>query len=266
MKFFITVLLAVFSYLFTASAQEQSEYIKTKVSIVGHNLDKKHSAFYIGSKRVRVGVSYTIVNKPVSYEGSVNLGIYDRHTVEYDDEGKELPPITSCRLPQNQKEVILLILGQGKGNKKVYKTYPIPASLNKFPVGSKILINLTSVPIRGQIGKAPYKLNKPENIYFKLPAASKKKGLSTKYLEPMKGTRNEAFAVKLEYKDGDKWKNLKQTRWFETSFFRKIMFFFPTEDGKRVVMKNVSHKDRSKDEQYRSDDQEALKKRLKPFE
>lgn len=244
-KLVLLVLTFVFS---TALFSQEIQRTNTKLSIVGHNLEKGLEAFYVGEERERIGVSYTLVKTPVKYRGDVNLGIYDKKEIEYDEEGKELPPMLRCKLPVGEDDVIIFIIGSKQKNGKTsHKAFAIPASLERFPAGSKYLLNLTNVEIRGQIAKKPFKLNDPKNVYFKMKAKPSNKAFTSTYIKPLNGKLREAFAVKMEYKKGEAWSTLKETRWFYTDKYRKLMLFFPSDDGKRIIMKNISHRDRTGD-------------------
>jgi len=206
-------------------------HVTTNISLVGHSFPQEVRTLYLGPERIPAGINTSSIFRSVDYTGSVFVPVYLnplRPGTEADT------PLCVVQLSEHHKEVLILLLPDSTTGMTRCKSNVVNISSESFPPGSRMLANLTPVPIRGQLGKAPYKLNSPDNTYFNVEPG---RSIRIKALE---GEGAEPHAVKIEYYIDPKWRTLREGRWFRDPDKIRILFFFLNPDQNRVLYKTVN--------------------------
>jgi len=150
---------------------------------------------------------------------------YQCHTVDgvlsfLDQERK---PFSSVRIPKNIQAVILVLIKTPKTGEKAWKIVPLEDSIEAFPPGGALAVNLHADDIRLIIGETKDTLKSLES-----------KG----YKRPTKRNNFNMASVAFQFKNNkNKWVNAKQTsyRFTETKRYLLLAYIDPT--SKRPAVK-----------------------------
>ena len=220
MKF--TESLTCFLFLTVTPLGAEEEKVNTELSLLNHGVSLP-SKLYLGEERTLVKVGSNSVFEGVAYEGKQEVKLFASPTQK-----EEEVPVVTIKLPKETKKTLMLFLPtKNEGIRSV----PVDVSVDKFELGQRLIFNLTNVCIRGQIAPPPYNLDDPSNTFFKVKPSNYFK------IEKLSDNPSEAHAIKLEYEQKGQWKQLMQSRIFNSNKKRFLLFFKPNEDKSGITLK-----------------------------
>lgn len=182
-------------------------------------------------KQPQVRVSSSTLLPPVTYKGPSRLTLLI-HSPE-----KGFQAVASTVLPTGAERTIVVLIPAEKDSKMPFRALAMSGDLKSFKAGTRRLINLSNIPLRGEMGANPFKRGDPKNVRFVC------KGQSSTDI-PVLDAGAKVLAshpVILEYFGANKkWNILSSTRWFHTPTQRHLLFAFYEPVRKSLVLRGVS--------------------------
>lgn len=182
-------------------------------------------------KQPQVSFSASTLLPPVKYQGPRML------TLMVDQGGYK--PIAKVKLPASCKRTIVVLVPNPAEAELPFAAIAMDADPEVFKLGSRRVINLSKVPIRGEIGAQPFVRGGQKNERFLCPPG---KITDVPALDVnAKAWTN--YPIILEYYGYDKWNILSSSRWFYTPSQRHLVFVYYDTERKSVVLRGISDSD-----------------------
>lgn len=217
-----------------AWCEKVEETCSTKLSVVAFELQNGDREFTIEGGKRTLRASTSSVLEGVDYKGSRQLRLFRG--------SDDASIVASVRLPESSEETIVILLpGKTDGT---YRALAVRASLKDFPRSSRLLYNLSTTSVRGQLGGMPFNLGSKANTYFM--AEKGRVCLIKKRSSEMKAL--DAQPVRLEYQVADDWRILANTRWFHTPRQRHLIFVYYDGKSKNLILRGVTDTLRTEDD------------------
>lgn len=225
-----------------SAAGEKAEQITTKISVVtfvslgdDYNLHWKESAESAQSGG-RVWASASSVLSPVKYHGPRVLTLGRPKTIG--DEAV-FDAFATVSLPQGS-QVVIALLPKYKSDKSSAKYSAIALNLDesKIATGSRYLINLTKVSIRGILGGVPFDSTDKDNRKFDIAPA---KGIVLPpYDKNAAALTGNHVVMQFQSLLTKEWEPMVSKRWFYLPKGKEIVFIYgkPGDIRPRVTILN----------------------------
>jgi hypothetical protein len=133
------------------------------------------------------------------------------------------PPIAQVKLPVEIKEPLLVLI-PSTGNQP-YEALIIDRSLESFPAGSYLLINLSSMDIRGVVGNTKVAVA-ADSVSSVIPSSD----------------QEDLLDVHFEYERPNRWKTFARTRWAKEGNKRSLLLAYLDPKTKRMKIRGVTVK------------------------
>lgn len=209
-----------------SAAGDKVELVTTKISVVtfvplgeDYNLHWKEGGESNRSGG-RVQASAASVLTPVKYKGSRVISLGKAQT----NKGEAVfDAFGIVSLPQSS-QVVIALLPKFSNDKSAAKYSAIALNLDKSKIapGSRYLINLTNLPIRGILGGVPFKLTDLDNRKFTL--GPKKAVVLPPYDEKAAALTPNHVIMKFQKPSTQKWESMVSKRWFYLPEEKEIVF------------------------------------------
>ena len=131
------------------------------------------------------------------------------------------PVIASADVSGKRKSLLVLVPGKEAGG-KAYDSKVIEGDLNKFPLGSFNLVNLSANPVRVTSGGDVIEIKAGADALFipKVPAG-------------------EAMPVTIDHQSGENWQLVSSAQWASRNDRRTLVCFLLDPASKRMIVKSV---------------------------
>ena len=162
---------------------------------------------------------------PANIVGSVNTALAGDELVLFRSAGtpdKPAPVAGRVRVPAGWKNVLVLLLPSAPEADVPYRCLALAQDDLDFPLGSCMLVNLTSSGIRGRAGPATVSLD---------PGA-------IKTFQPT-GQPGESVPVRFERLEGREWLVLTETRWAVRRDRRQLICVYQDERTHRFLLRSL---------------------------
>ncbi len=178
-----------------------------------------------------IRVSSNTLLPPVDYRGPKTLTLMHRA------DGGELLPAARVNLPERGRRTIVVLLPAQKEAKLPYRALALNGDLDVFKAGTRKVLNLSSYPVRGEMGANPFQRGSSKNVRFVCQAQKM-------VTVPVLNSQAKVLAsqpVILEYYGANKkWNTLSSTRWFHTPTQRHLIFVFFDANRRNLILRGIS--------------------------
>lgn len=237
-NFFVFFRKLLLPMLFCLVGNVPADEIKTELQVLSFQKLGENDSFYwqtdemqTPDKQAQVRASSSTLLPPVNYKGPSRLTLLI-HTQE-----KGFQPVASAVLPSGSERTIVVLIPADEDSKMPFRALAMSGDLKNFKAGTRRLINLSNIPLRGEMGANPFKRGDAKNVRFVCKPQS-----STDIPVLDAGAKVLAsHPVILEYYGANKkWNILSSTRWFHTPTQRHLLFAFYEPKRKNLVLRGVS--------------------------
>jgi hypothetical protein len=133
------------------------------------------------------------------------------------------PPIAQVKLPRDIKEPVMVLVPSAES--LPYQAMIIDRSLERFPVGSYLLINLSPMEVRGMVGSNEVVVS-AESVTAIIPSS----------------VDEDLLDVHFEYERPKGWKTFARTRWINEGNKRSLLLAYLDPKTKRMKIRGVAVK------------------------
>lgn len=265
--FFSKVLVGLL--LFSTTANSAPDDYKIDLQVVSFKKLGDDNSFYWKTETMKgaeeqpqVRASSNTLLPPVKYKGPGVLTLMS-HVTE-----KEYKPLVSVKLPSSKRAIVILI-PNAKDSDMPFKAIALSGDLRDFKAGTRKIINLSPVALRGQMGSLPFVRNSKKNVSF----VCKSNGMSVVPVLDPNAAVLASQPVIIEYLNADKkWRTLSSTRWFHTPTQRHLVFVFYDGGRKNLSIRGISEtvaaddRDIAANRMSEEEDPEAKERRMQERE
>lgn len=221
---FLRILTLLLLPLLSGGLQAQAPATKVAVSFFAFNYAPGHETIH-----VRVGADAyeevvlskaNIVGPITAIAGGSVLAIHGK-MVNADGE-EAYPVISSASLPAGASRVLVVLLPDPANAESPYRSLVFEHDTTKFPLGTYRVINLSSHPVRGAIGK---------DVVQAAPGAIAN-------LQP-KGEAGTIVPVLFEFYENERWNRLTETRAAIRDDRRWLMCIYQDPASRRMNIRTI---------------------------
>lgn len=253
--------------MFLISVNEAgADEVRTALQVVSFQKLGENNRFYWKTevmespdKQPQVKVSSNTLLPPVKYKGPSTL------TLMLHIEGKGYQPVASVNLPASSSRTIVVLIPKLKTTALSFRAIAMRGDLKNFKAGTRRLVNLSNIPLRGEMGANPFKRGAANNVRF----GCRSQGMVDVPVLNANAKPLASQPVILEYYGADKkWRILSSTRWFHTPTQRHLIFVFHDPARKNLILRGISDtvaadtRDIAANKASEDEDPEERKKRL----
>lgn len=242
-----TYLLSILSLLLCASlasAQSRSSSDTGRlVSVVAFEGGGDLTALYWWDDKLKLSkiekrklnVAHGAIAPPSLYKGGKALVLGSLTTGV--DGKPSFTPLAKVNIPL-VKHVVVLLYENEAGKELPFTGVAFDASMDKVPMGGRLLVNFSDMPIRGIHGKDLKKVKAQGNRPFQIkPKGMKAIAAVDSNAAPLTGHR--AY-VEAYDKSDEQWKRFVSQRWYYTPNRRNYVFFYNRRGSSVPVMRVIS--------------------------
>ena len=183
----------------------------------------RDTRYFIGDSEEPLDVAQGFVSAATSYRGELQFIVTQAVNGVRES-------VCAVRLPGSGNFIVVMVPSvKPEGLKMV--AIVLSADPKVFPAGSRRVINLSPVSLRGTVIPVP------------LVEGAKSRGFALKPMSSMlvpADARGRTYGVKLEYLLDSKWRTLMTSRWFHSSSQRFLIFTYLDRKAGNVLLRGVS--------------------------
>ena len=223
--------------LLTLKVHSQNEIVRTALQLASFN-KTSISELYIGSldpklakkERQTIRLSRSNLAPKIGYKGPKTFFLFENKTPSEKEK-----PMARVALPHGIKSAIILLFPSKKGPFQS-RGIVIDGSKEKFPQGSRYMLNVSGVSVRAETGKMPFVRGGKKNQRF---ICSTGKSKVVPALDP-NAENLTGHPIIIEYQNPkNEWATLAQTRWFHTPELRHLILVSRDPRTKRIQFKGL---------------------------
>lgn len=241
-RFFLMVLPAILLSVAMVHADETQapEDISTSLQVVSVNPLPGDETVYLmpedtteTQKQLQIKVSSTSIPKPVDYKGGRKIILSTRQ------EDKDYQAAASVELPESCKQTIIVLFPAPEDAKLPYVAMAVDGSLSSFKAGTRLIVNMSTHVLRGEIGRQPFTRGDSDNLTFECDPG---KSVNVPVLDPnAKALASQPVILEYKEKEEDKtWKVLSSSRWFHTPDQRHLILVYDNEKSKAMSLRGLT--------------------------
>ncbi|MBC2601825.1 hypothetical protein [Puniceicoccus vermicola] len=206
-------LMLFFNSLAQAATMKEEDLVSVEFTTLALGNRNIEDLKYESDGQVRTISIYTrTFTQPHSYSGPPSM-IFFREERSPSDGTIQRIPVANAKLSPNQKEVLILFMGNDGGSDEHYQVFTVKRDRSIFPAGSYQIFNLSEYAITGKIGEELFQLNDMDSTVVELS-----------------NRETTAIEVKFARSEGDSWTLAYNSLWPHRTNFRSNIFIFGTDD------------------------------------
>ena len=216
----------LFCMLTAQVAGVQAQAVDLSVYALGYTEDHK-TVYLLNSEEeaVEIALSTARIVGPYHTVLDADSTITLRSQVEAGEGAAIYPPIAQAVLPREVKEPVVILVPSAAS--LPYQASIIDQSLEHFPLGSYLLMNLSPMEVRGLVGSNQVVVS-AESVSTIIPSSADEDFLD----------------VHFEYESPQGWKTFARTRWVNNAGKRSLLLAYQDPKTKRMKIKGIPIRDR----------------------
>ena len=202
----------------------QVQAIDLSVYALAHAEDHKTVYLFNGEdEAIEIGLSTARIVGPYPTVLDADSTVILR-SKELTEEGAPIyPPIAQAKLTDEIKDPLMILVPAAESLS--YRAIIIDQSLERFPVGSYLLINLSAMEVRGLVGSNQVVVS-AESVTTIIPSSEDE----------------DLLDVHFEYEHSRGWKTFARTRWAREEGKRSLLLAYLDPKTKRMKIRGVAVK------------------------
>jgi hypothetical protein len=219
-----TRFLVLVCILLAQVAGVQAQTVDLSVYALGYAEDHKIVYLLNGEdEAVEIALSTARIVGPYHTVLNADSDVILRSKEETEEGNTIYPPIAQVKLPSDIKEPIMILVPAAES--LPYQSIIIDQSLEHFPLGSYMLINLSPRDVRGLVGSSKVVVS-AESVTTIIPSSEDE----------------DLLDVHFEYERPKGWKTFARTRWANEKDKRSLLLAYLDPKTKRMKIRGVAVK------------------------
>lgn len=199
----------------------QAQAIDLSVYALGYADDHKTVYLLNGDdETVEIALSTARIVGPYTVLDA-DSGVILRGKKETEEGTVIYPPIAQAKLPSGIKEPVMILVPSTES--LPYQAIMIDQSLERFPVGSYLLINLSPMEVRGMVGSNKVVVS-AESVTAIIPSSEDE----------------DLLDVHFEYERPEGWKTFARTRWAREESKHSLLLAYLDPKTKRMKIRGIT--------------------------
>ena len=199
----------------------QVQAVDLSVYVLGYAEDHKTVYLLNGEgEAVEVALSTARMVGPYHTVLDADKDVILRSKKETEEGATTYPPIAQAKLPSDIKEPVMILVPSA--GSLPYQSIIIDRSLEHFPLGSYLLINLSPMEVRGLVGSSKVVVS-AESVTTIIPSSEDE----------------DLLDVHFEYERPQGWKTFARTRWVNENGKRSLLLAYLDPQTKRMKIKGI---------------------------
>jgi hypothetical protein len=208
-------------YLFALVAGVSAHAIDLSVYALGYAEDHK-TVYLLNDEGAAVEIALSTARMVGPYHTLLDAGsdVILRSKKETEEGALTYPPVAQAKLLSDIKEPVMILVPSTES--LPYKAIIIDRSLERFPLGSYLLINLSPIEVRGLVGSSKIVVS-AESVTTIVPSSEDE----------------DLLDVHFEYERPKGWKTFARTRWVNERNKRSLLLAYSDLKTKRMKIKGI---------------------------
>ena len=208
-------------YLFALVAGVSAQAVDLSVYALSYAEDHK-TVYLLNDEGAAVEIALSTARMVGPYHTLLDAGsdVILRSKKETEEGALTYPPVAQAKLPSHIKEPVMILVPSSES--LPYKSVIIDRSLERFPLGSYLLINLSPMEVRGLVGSSQVVVS-AESVTAIVPSSEDE----------------DLLDVHFEYQRPKGWKTFARTRWVNETDKRSLLLAHLDPKTTRMKIKGI---------------------------